>query len=325
MSFIKGKVMDINYKNYNSGMRIGLFFIFCTLCVLLSSCSPIDKKGAHIASSVIKDGDFLENEDVLKNVYENYRFMKDGKVGIIKETDITTVFETDNGRLELYFFTGSLCLNAFWKSCEQQYDLEDVATFVQCFYEDKTYNEILNFMKKQCGNRPNNEYVMGVDFAVDNILFNIADIELEERYEKDGYEKGIFLQVLPECIYYDKQDPKQILHYLSIREEDVYNEIENMSYSQARQLIDYYRNHEVDDIRGITSLCKAADFDMNMISTEIKQDYSTSQDYSYTEHWCEQCGKSASHSIRGLNGYDEWYCDEHWNEMQNMFDYMMDN
>lgn len=323
--------MDFNDRNNDSRIRRNLFLILCALSVLLFSCSPIDQKSTHVASSVIRDGAFLDNEEVMKNVYENYLFMKDGDLEKTGETDIVTVFETDNERFELFFFGESLCLNAFWKKCEQHYDLEDVATFVHCFYEDKTYGDVLDFMKKQCENRPNNEYVMGVVFAVDNILFNFADIELQDRYVEDGYEKGIFLEVLPEFIYYDKQDPKQILHYMSTQEENVYKEIENMSYSQARELVVYYRNHEIDDIQGITSLCKAADFDLNMVSNEIKQDYSTSQeyssshDYSYTEHRCEQCGKSANHSILGLNGYDEWYCDEHWNEMQNMYDYMMDN
>ena len=44
-----------------------------------------------------------------------------------------------------------------------------------------------------------------------------------------------------------------------------------------------------------------------------------------TVHSCEECGKPASHSMKGLNGTLEWYCNDHWKQMQEMLDYMMNN
>ena len=311
----------MNYqKCFENIMRQIFIFILCMLCVLVSACARFDTKSSHVASCIIEDGAFIEKNNVLSNVYENYSFFNDGRIQKVDESDIVTVFEREDARFELYFFGDSLCLNAFWKDCEGQYKLEDLAAFVQCFHKDKTYQQILDFMKKQCENRPNNEYVMQELFGVDNILFKIADIE-----GNDEYNMGIFLEVIPEFINYDKNDPQEVLHYLSSSKEDVYSKIENMSYSQARELVDYYRNHEMDDIGGIKALCDAAGVNLNYISSGYRQDSTSTQDYSYGTHYCEQCGKTAAHSIRGLNGYDEWYCDEHWQQMQDSLDYMLNN
>lgn len=51
--------------------------------------------------------------------------------------------------------------------------------------------------------------------------------------------------------------------------------------------------------------------------------YNSSSSYSdKSYHTCIQCGKRANHSITGLNGTLEWYCDDHWNQMREMLDYM---
>ena len=52
-------------------------------------------------------------------------------------------------------------------------------------------------------------------------------------------------------------------------------------------------------------------------TTQPETQRSLSDDSSQETHFCEECGRVASHSMTGVaSGKLEWYCDEHWNEIQ---------
>lgn len=198
--------------------------------------------------------------------------------------------------------------------------MRDIAAFVQCFYKDKTYKDILDYMEEQCENRPDNEYELDDGyFAIDNVFFDITSIE------KMGFDKGVHMEVFPWGINYDQINPKRMLYYLCLKEEkNAWDIIEEMSDSEAHELVDYYRNHEKDDIRGFNSLCKAAGVDYNIGSSDQEPIIISTPEPEKTSnpHYCEECGKLAYHSIQGLSGATEWYCNDHWKQMQDMFDYM---
>lgn len=52
----------------------------------------------------------------------------------------------------------------------------------------------------------------------------------------------------------------------------------------------------------------------------------TTKSYNYyttrNSHSCMECGKSASHSMTGISGQTEWYCDKHWEELKEMYAYL---
>lgn len=39
----------------------------------------------------------------------------------------------------------------------------------------------------------------------------------------------------------------------------------------------------------------------------------------YANHTCEVCGRSAKHAIKGISGAPEYYCDQHYREMMDMY------
>lgn len=52
-------------------------------------------------------------------------------------------------------------------------------------------------------------------------------------------------------------------------------------------------------------------------SNQHEGNSSQNNDTSQETHFCEECGRVASHSMTGVaSGKLEWYCDEHWNEIQ---------
>ena len=115
----------------------------------------------------------------------------------------------------------------------------------------------------------------------------------------DGKKDGFSLEVHADNINYVTKDAKKTLRLMGVSEDNNF----------------------------VAELAERCNIDFTAHSSETSQrsttDYSDSQPG--TLHKCEQCGKSATHSIRGLNGYDEWYCDEHWQQMQDALDYMLNN
>lgn len=46
---------------------------------------------------------------------------------------------------------------------------------------------------------------------------------------------------------------------------------------------------------------------------------------SLSGHYCLECGKPAYMAVEGLNGTEEWYCEEHWKELVELMDTILGN
>ncbi|MBR0410076.1 MAG: hypothetical protein IJI25_03605 [Eubacterium sp.] len=100
--------------------------------------------------------------------------------------------------------------------------------------------------------------------------------------------------------------------------------IEDLSYDDAKILLDYYSEHEkevfpYDKLLSSTELGTTEARSVTTDSTKESGKGKKSTKNTESSHTCLECGKSANHSITGLNGTLEWYCDQHWQEMQEMY------
>lgn len=44
-----------------------------------------------------------------------------------------------------------------------------------------------------------------------------------------------------------------------------------------------------------------------------------------TKYYCEVCSRAATHTIVGITGQIEHYCTQHYNEMEDIYDMMMES
>lgn len=65
---------------------------------------------------------------------------------------------------------------------------------------------------------------------------------------------------------------------------------------------------------------KDIDNDYNYNQSKKNKNSNSSNEIESKSETCIVCGKNAAHSIEGLNGTLEWYCDEHWDELVHAYD-----
>lgn len=327
----KASKYNNRYKKSKKVSYIGhLFCILFGILVFSSSCS-LDKTNSYISKSIIEESDFLPSKKIYEIMQENFQSILGKKITNIEMADDNVCMNIESKDVDYKIFcfrypsTDKVSFFAQYDGTEPKIIIKDMALFVQCFCSDKTYGDIVDLLKEQSHNWPEGTYQINSHFSIDGVMFYITPAK-----SNDGKKNGFGLEVKNSDIHYTTKDAKKTLRQLGNFEEENFKKTDNLTDEQAYEMVCYYKDHEMDYIPSLAVLAEKCGIDLNAYPLETSQEpeenYTYYEDYhSEVLHTCEQCGKSATHNIRGMNGYDEWYCDEHWNEMQNMLDYMMDN
>lgn len=293
----------------------------------VSESSP-DKINSYTSESIIEGDAYVVTDNIYKIMQENFHAILGHKIKNIEMVEGYEAMKIESEDVDYIIIchenpsTDDIFFGVQYDVTEPKIVIEDMALFVQCFCPNKTYGEVVKLLKEQSHNWPEGTYRINSHFSIEGVLFHIMTGK-----STDGKKDGFSLEVHADDINYVTKDAKETLRLMGVSEDNNFEKVNNLTDHQAQEMVQYYRDHEMEYISSVAELAERCNIDFTAHSSETSQrsttDYSDSQPG--TLHKCEQCGKSATHSIQGLNGYDEWYCDEHWQQMQDALDYMLNN
>ena len=139
----------------------------------------------------------------------------------------------------------------FYDTTTPEHDIESIAYFVKCFEDDIEYSEIVDFLKARADKLPNKKYKTGTNFTFNGKLYYLisstaqAELSLVAIYSKN--------------FEYTTIDAKTALAYIFMIDESGQDIIEQLSDEKAKELVEYYRNHERDYYGTIEDLINASE------------------------------------------------------------------
>ena len=129
---------------------------------------------------------------------------------------------------------------------------ETMAYFVQCFSEDRSYDDVVQFLNQKQSYMAEKEFTVPYCFAMDGVIFELRKVNGTDYYEVFVYDEYID--------YSNAEDPLISLYFLyKNSDEYIINKIKTLDTLEARKLLSYYRNHEEDDLSDYLELEKQAD------------------------------------------------------------------
>lgn len=283
--------------------------------------------------SIIEKGQLLQANQIYNIVAKN--------IDLLTEGEYTSQFET-SGCLAISKKGNSKCsflvecvdndsvvlgkndseiphLVRFYDYTQDTASIDNIALFVCCFHDKYSYLEMKELLKTQCEKRGIDTYETNSEFAIDGTLFYVIN---------NG---GPYYYVCcdDKSVNYAELDPGSALGTICLFGEFPVKLFMQLSNEEKQAMVDYYKEHEMEARGNMSELVKLAGFSLEEIETREldpalrgsnKSDGDDGENPEQT-HSCEECGKSASHSVE-LFGILEWYCEDHYKAIMKILDTM---
>ena len=286
-----------------------------------------DLKTMNQAEKVIRNGKIINNNEASEIFKTNFimnspdplksQLYEEGELGFYKvgETNYSCWIEYYNEKKKMNAEDDAPSTSITFYDFDYSAPNPDrMALFVQCFVQDKSYEEVVEFLKTKQAERPGGEFAKPSYFAYDNNLFLISGYLGYAVYR---------VSIFDSYINYDQMDPVLFLYLLyNYSDQKTLDEIKELSNEEAQKMVTYYKDHEADNLSNYNDLKRLSiEQPEESSSKNSKETIDTESSYPKYRHTCEECGKNATHSIE-LFGQLEWYCDDHYEQVMRTLDKM---